>query len=93
MLAYAGSLHLGILPVKRGLGSATDSSGADGGGEETHLCLRDTWARVYLARACAAVIQSAHIAGGPPFGRSVGTWLQGARGAFADGGLGMHARW
>jgi hypothetical protein len=27
------------------------------------LNLKDTWARVYLARGCAAVIQSGHIAG------------------------------
>ena len=31
---------------------------------ETHLNLRDTWARVYLARACAVAIQSPYVAGG-----------------------------
>ncbi|KAG2489163.1 hypothetical protein HYH03_012389 [Edaphochlamys debaryana] len=51
-----GALHLGILPAKR----AADAGGED---SESHLNLRDTWARVYLARACAAVIQSGHIAG------------------------------
>ena len=30
---------------------------------EGFLNLRDPWARVYLARGCAAVIQSGHIAG------------------------------
>lgn len=30
---------------------------------ESSLTLRDTWARVYLARGCAAAIQSGHIAG------------------------------
>lgn len=47
------------MPVKRGGGEGGDAA-AD---TESHLNLRDTWARVYLARACAAVIQSGHIAG------------------------------
>ncbi|KAG2426715.1 hypothetical protein HYH02_014755 [Chlamydomonas schloesseri] len=59
-----GALHLGIMPVKRGGGGG---EGGDAAGAvvdtESHLNLRDTWARVYLARACAAVIQSGHIAG------------------------------
>ncbi|KXZ43569.1 hypothetical protein GPECTOR_87g432 [Gonium pectorale] len=55
--SLSGSLHLGILPSKPrgGLG--------DEGLEGSHLNLRDTWARVYLARGCAAAIQSGHIAG------------------------------
>jgi hypothetical protein len=55
----AGALHLGILPSKRSAGSAGGDPDS-----ESHLNLRDTWARVYLARSCAAVIQSGHIAGG-----------------------------
>ncbi|KAG2422978.1 hypothetical protein HXX76_015649 [Chlamydomonas incerta] len=61
-----GALHLGIMPVKRG-GGGGGGGGGEGGADpaetESHLNLRDTWARVYLARACAAVIQSGHIAG------------------------------
>ncbi|GIL76658.1 hypothetical protein Vretifemale_6217 [Volvox reticuliferus] len=57
-----GALHLGIMPAKRSGGSSAGDP-TQLPDSESHLNLRDTWARVYLARACAAVIQSGHIAG------------------------------
>ncbi|GLI65416.1 hypothetical protein VaNZ11_008982, partial [Volvox africanus] len=57
-----GALHLGIMPAKRSGGSSSGDP-TQLPDSESHLNLRDTWARVYLARACAAVIQSGHIAG------------------------------
>ncbi|GFR45403.1 hypothetical protein Agub_g6778, partial [Astrephomene gubernaculifera] len=69
-----GALHLGLLPAKRpGSSLLSSSSSSDptsssaaaaaGDSSDSPLTLRDTWARVYLARACAAAIQSGHIAG------------------------------